>query len=88
MSTDIAKRSDRGEHGYFARGSKLASGNVYAKRMHELRRTILDATDPADVPAVMASLLKLAKGGDVTACRSRHQIFDKKVAGLRVKFQQ
>jgi hypothetical protein len=56
-------------NGKFAKGNRAASGNPNTKRMHDLRRSILDATTPEAVLAVMAKLLDLAKEGDVTAAR-------------------
>jgi hypothetical protein len=65
-TTEVNGRDPRGR---FSVGNKAATGNPHAKRVAELRAALLDAVETDDVRAVVASLLKSAKEGDVAACR-------------------
>src|SRR5215472_2385489 len=55
--------------GRFAPGNRVAKGNSIARRMHDLRQTILDATTAEQVAEVWDAVRKLALGGDVSAAR-------------------
>jgi hypothetical protein len=56
--------------GTFAKGNRIGRGNPVNRRMAELRRALVDATDPARVKAVGAKLAELAEAGDVAAART------------------
>lgn len=55
--------------GYFAPGNKLAKGNPNARRMHELRKSVLEAGSPEDIQAVIRKMAEMGRGGDVMAAR-------------------
>jgi hypothetical protein len=59
----------RVERGLFAPGNKIGQGNPNAKRMYELRRSLLESATPRDIQAVAAKLVELAKDGDVAAAK-------------------
>jgi hypothetical protein len=69
MSTVETAPNGRFENGRFAPGNNLAKGNPHARRMHELRRALLDAVDPETVQDVTQKLAELARGGDVPAAK-------------------
>jgi hypothetical protein len=53
----------RTEGGRFASGSLFASENPNHKKMHELRKALLDATTPERVKAVAEKMAVLAEAG-------------------------
>jgi hypothetical protein len=55
--------------GRFAPGHKFAKGNPNARRMYELRKALLDATDPETVARVGRKLAEQALEGDVQAAK-------------------
>ena len=70
MSTDNV-RSDgpRLPNGRFNLGNKEALGNPNNRRMHELRKALLDAIGPEKIKAIGDKLCLLAEAGDVAAAR-------------------
>lgn len=60
---------ERDVRGRFANGNAGGPGNRYAKQVARLRQMILEAVTDADLRAIVSSLLKRAKDGDVTAAR-------------------
>jgi hypothetical protein len=56
-------------NGRFAQGNTLAKGNPHARRMHDLRRALLDSVDSQTVQDVTQKLADLARGGDVQAAK-------------------
>jgi hypothetical protein len=55
--------------GRFAAGNKFSLGNANARRMHELRRALLESATPEAVREVGLKLVELARAGDVQAAR-------------------
>ena len=55
--------------GRFAPGNKLSPGNPNARRMHELRKSVLEAGTEEDIQAVIRKMAEMGKGGDVMAAR-------------------
>ncbi len=64
MST-VNHRSD----GRFAPGNRVALGNPNNRKMHDLRRALLDSADADAVVRVGNRLRALAEGGDVQAAK-------------------
>lgn len=69
--TSFSADRDRGR---FRPGTPGGPGNPHAKRVNQLRSALLAAANPDDVREVMATLIALAKGGDVAAIR---ELFDR-----------
>jgi hypothetical protein len=59
----------RGPGGRFARGNTAGRGNPLAKHAQKLRAALLKSVKPADLKAVVAKMLTLAKAGDTTAAK-------------------
>jgi hypothetical protein len=59
----------RSPGGRFAPGNRFATGNPNSRRMHDLRRVLLEAVGDDDIRAVVARLFEQAKGGDVQAAK-------------------
>ena len=59
----------RDTRGRFGKGNPGGPGNPNAKKVAELRSTLLGAVSAADMRAVVKKLVGLAKGGDVTAAK-------------------
>jgi hypothetical protein len=70
--------------GRFAPGNKLSRGNPIHRKMHIMRRALLEAADTKSVKAVFTKLFDLALGGDVMVirlyleycCGKPHQIIE------------
>jgi len=61
--------SSRGPQGRFAQGNTGGPGNPFAKAVGQLRSALLAAVSKADIEAIVASLVKEAKAGNVAAAR-------------------
>lgn len=59
----------RGASGRFAKGNPGGPGNPHAQQVGKLRSAMLRAVTEADVKAIVARLVKLAKEGNVQAAR-------------------
>ena len=59
----------RDADGRFAKGNAGGPGNPYAQRVGKLRSAMLRAVTAADMKAILACLVKLAKEGNVRAAR-------------------
>jgi hypothetical protein len=55
--------------GRFGPGNAFSKGNANNKRMHELRRVLLDATTEDMIRKALAKLADLAEAGDVQAIK-------------------
>ena len=64
-----ASNGQRGPHGRFSPGNKLARGNPHAKRVARLRSTLLKAVTTDDIRAIVARLLQDALAGNVQAAK-------------------
>ena len=70
--------------GRFAPGNKLSRGNPIHRKMHVMRRALLEAADTQSVKDVFKKLFELAMAGDVMAirlyleycCGKPHQIIE------------
>lgn len=51
------------------KGCKPGPGNPFAARVHELRRTLLDAITPDALHRVVIRMIELAVEGDVAAAK-------------------
>jgi len=71
MNDSPSTNGDNGRQagGRFAQGNAGGPGNPHAKRVAKLRTALFKAVSPDDLKAVVAALLKSAKGGDVAAAR-------------------
>jgi hypothetical protein len=69
MSTETNGSNGRRTDGTFAVGNRGGPGNPHSRRMHELRRELLDAVEPGTIKAVVDKLSELAKGGDIPAAK-------------------
>jgi hypothetical protein len=72
MSDSQPSTSDangRDARGRFGVGNRAAKGNPFARRVAQFRAAMFKAVKPDQIQAVVASLLKLAQGGDVPAAR-------------------
>ena len=67
-STTVAN-GDHDAAGRFLPGNKAATGNPHAKRIARLRSKLLATIRPADLAAVVESMLDKARDGDVAAAR-------------------
>lgn len=67
-STTVAN-GDHDAAGRFLPGNKAATGNPHAKRIARLRTKLLATIRPADLAAVVKSMLDKARDGDVAAAR-------------------
>ena len=59
----------RDPRGRFAKGNAGGPGNPFSKQVGKLRSALLQAIKPADVVAVVTSLVKAAKEGDTGAAK-------------------
>lgn len=59
----------RNAKGQFAKGWKGGPGNPFGKRVSELRSALFQEVREKDIRAVIRSLIKGAKGGDVAAAK-------------------
>lgn len=64
-----AANGDHDVAGRFLPGNKAAKGNPHAKRIARLRAKLLATIRPADLAAVVKSMLDKARDGDVAAAR-------------------
>jgi len=64
-----AASNGRDERGRFVGGNSCGKGNPHAKRVARLRASLLEAVTPADVRAVVRTLVAQAKSGDVMAAK-------------------
>ena len=55
--------------GRFSKGNPGGPGNPYAQRVGKLRSALLRAVSEADMKAIVARLVKLAREGDVRAAK-------------------
>ena len=55
----------RDSQGRFARGNAGGPGNPHAQRTAEIREAMLAAVAPADVRAIVKTLVKLTKNGAI-----------------------
>lgn len=67
---DVDIGSDaRDRRGRFTPGNSGGPGNPHAAQVAKLRAALLEAVTPQDLRAVVAALVKAAKGGSVPAAR-------------------
>jgi hypothetical protein len=59
----------RHDGGRFATGNSFGKGNPQLKRMHALRRVLLDSVDDGSMREVAEKLTSLARGGDLDAIK-------------------
>ena len=59
----------RDTRGRFGKGNPGGPGNPHAKKVAELRTTLLGAVSSGDLRAVVKKLVKLAQAGDVQAAK-------------------
>lgn len=59
----------RDDRGRFAEGNRGGPGNPHAKRVAKLRSALLDAVTEDDLQAIIAALVRKAKGGDIMAAK-------------------
>lgn len=59
----------RAPDGRFAPGNKIARGNPHAKRVAQLRATMMRAVTQKDMRAIVKKLVELAKDGHVQAAK-------------------
>jgi hypothetical protein len=59
----------RDEKGRFRPGNTLGRGNPHAAHVARLRSALLDAVEPGDLEAVVVTLCRLAREGDVPAAK-------------------
>lgn len=64
-----AANGDHDAAGRFLPGNKAATGNPHAKRIARLRSKLLATIRPADLAAIVKSMLDRARDGDVAAAR-------------------
>ena len=69
MSPSPNGANGRDPRGRFATGNRGGSGNPYAKRTAALRGLLLDCVTDRDLRAILAAIVKKAKGGDLAAAR-------------------
>ncbi|MDH3583870.1 MAG: hypothetical protein OER86_06615 [Phycisphaerae bacterium] len=55
--------------GRFAKGNAGGPGNPHAKQVGQLRSAMLNAVSEEDIARIIATLVDLAKGGDVQAAK-------------------
>src|SRR5262249_14626821 len=76
--------NDRLSDGRFAPGNRLSRGNPIHRKMHLMRRALLEAADTASIQAMFRKLYELGMAGDVLAirlyleycCGKPHQIIE------------
>lgn len=61
--------ADRNQDGRFAPGNKLSKGNPLAGSVARLRTALVQAVTPEDIEAIIKTLVKKAKKGDIAATR-------------------
>jgi len=59
----------RDSNGRFTKGNSGGPGNPHARRTARIRRLILDSVSDDDIRATLATLVNLARGGDLAAIR-------------------
>jgi hypothetical protein len=59
----------RNTNGQFAKGNKHGTGNPYARRVAQLRSTLLDAVGENGLADIVQGMVSAAKGGDVAAAK-------------------
>ena len=69
MSDSPLPNGPNGPGGRFAKGNPGGPGNPFAKRVAELRAALFDAVTPDDLKAVVSSLLRDAKTGNVASVK-------------------
>lgn len=67
---------ERDSNGRFAKGNLGGPGNPHAKQVARVRSLILEAVTEKDLSAIVATLVKRAKDGDIIAAR---ELFDRLV---------
>jgi hypothetical protein len=70
-------RDGRDQRGQFVAGNKCSKGNPNIRRLGEIQTAIREASDPADVKAVLAMVRDKAIAGDIQAAR----VYLERVAG-------
>jgi hypothetical protein len=69
MSTESYPGLVRNAQGHFVRGTAGGPGATSAKRQHELRKSLIEATDPAALKKAWDAMLEAAGNGDVNAAK-------------------
>ena len=59
----------RDSGGRFTKGNPGGPGNPYARRVAELRSTMIDAVTDADMQVVIAAIVQQARDGDLAAAK-------------------
>lgn len=59
----------RGPRGQFTKGNAGGPGNPFAARVAKLRKAMFAAVTPADLKAVIETLIREARGGNIPAIR-------------------
>ena len=59
----------RAPGGRFGPGNKAGKGNPHAKQVAALRGALLKAVKPSDITEIIATLLNMAKSGDIAAAK-------------------
>ena len=67
MTTALAVKRDK--LGRFQPGTRGGPGSPHAKRVSELKSTVVNAVTEADLRDVVRALIKKAKGGDISAAK-------------------
>ena len=70
----MSKRSTNGNNGrtpngQFAKGNKHGTGNPHARRVAQLRSTLLDTVGENGLADIVQGMVTAAKGGDVAAAK-------------------
>jgi hypothetical protein len=68
-ATPSQPTSQRDARGRFVAGNQGGPGNPFARQTARLRKAMLAAVTDADIQAIVAKLIELAKGGDVAASK-------------------
>jgi hypothetical protein len=70
-AADAAEHSNNGRdaRGRFVRGNPGGTGNPFARRVAQLRRTLCETVTDEDIEAVAKKLVEQAKAGDVAAAK-------------------
>jgi hypothetical protein len=66
---DSVARPGRNELGHFARGNPGGPGAKNQRRQYELRKTLLEATNPDDLKRAWDKMMELACDGDINAAK-------------------
>jgi hypothetical protein len=63
------KSNGRDKHGRFIAGNRIAIGNPHAKRVAQLRSSLLKSVSRDDVKEIIRKMVELAKDGDPHAAK-------------------